>query len=1020
MNTRTAKMPATARPGNWTAGLSPRKLPVVFLFFVTALVAFAAHAESWEEVYQERLGWWSLQPVADLQPPDIRDTSWPRNDLDCFVLSRLEGAGLSPAPEADRRVLARRLSFALTGLPPKPADVERFVWDDAPDAYDRYVQALLDSPHFGERWARHWMDVVHYADTHGYEWDTPAKSAWMYRDYLIRAFNADVSFKQLILEQLAGDLIEPRIDAATGLNESLIGPMSMRLGERRHGDNGDAEGVTQEAVANMIDTVSKGYLATTVACAQCHDHKLDAVAQQDYFGLAGIFMSSRWYPRCVDTVDPNVEVIAELKAIKDDIRAEVLALWRKSEESIAEAVLATPPEEAPKNSDKKKADETAQPEFPNSAIALWRALKAAISKNEPVEAVWDRFAEEYRAERAERAAENAANLRLIADFTGGVIPEGWRIDGSGMANGFVGNGEIVVADKGGAAIAHVLPAGRWSHVWSARLAGAVRSPLLEQEPPLTFSVGYAGGQYAAQSLVVENAFHSERMMFLDQPMTGWLTMTARKLAALAGGTDNTARRVYLEMVTKALNNYFPPRTMYRGLKEADEKDPRSWFGVTRVYKHAAGAPPKDERAHFATLFVEGIGAPTAKDELASRFAQWIAATVEHWAAQTCGENDVRIINEALAASWLPNDALANPHLAQLVARYRETETRLQPDRTIGSADDWREGRDERIGVRGSYTEFGDPAPRGAIRFLGGPAPRTDERSSGRLEFARGVASDDNPLTARVFVNRVWCQLFGEGIVRTVDDFGHLGETPSHPELLDWLARRFMDDGWSLKQLVKLMVASSTWRQSCVANDQAVAADPENRLWHHMPLRRLDAESIRDAMLAASGRLDDTMFGLPIEPNRAAEDPAKRLFNGPIDGDGRRSIYIEMTMMEPPKFLALFNQPIAKLCTGKRDATNVPNQALAMLNDPFVAAMAKHWGGRVVNDGLESPGQRAQGMFATAFGRTPGVDEVARIVALANRCAELHGVDPNTMMACGPVWRDVAHALFNLKEFIYVQ
>lgn len=272
----------------------------------------------------------------------------------------------------------------------------------------------------------------------------------------------------------------------------------------------------------------------------------------------------------------------------------------------------------------------------------------------------------------------------------------------------------------------------------------------------------------------------------------------------------------------------------------------------------------------------------------------------------------------------------------------------------------------------------------------------------------------------MFVNRVWCQLFGEGIVRTVDDFGHLGETPSHPELLDWLARRFMEDGWSLKKLAKLMVMSATWRQSCAASEYAVAADPENRLWHHMPMRRLDAESIRDAMLVAAGRWDDTMYGPPIEPNRAAEDPAKRLYNGPIDGDGRRSIYIEMTMMEPPRFLALFNQPIPKLCTGKRDATNVPNQALAMLNDPFVIAMAKHWGDRAVADGAASAEQRAQHMFAGALGRMPDESEVARVVALASRCAELHNVPAETMMTCQPVWQDVAHALFNLKEFIYVQ
>ncbi|MCC6152875.1 MAG: DUF1553 domain-containing protein, partial [Candidatus Hydrogenedentes bacterium] len=434
--------------------------------------------------------------------------------------------------------------------------------------------------------------------------------------------------------------------------------------------------------------------------------------------------------------------------------------------------------------------------------------------------------------------------------------------------------------------------------------------------------------------------------------------------------------------------------------------------------HPVAGPPRDALPHFSSL-LEG-NAPTSKEETARAIAKWILASVDCWHNGACTADDVRVINEALAAKWLPNDALASPRLAQLVAQYRDTEKKLQPERVIGSVEDWNEGRDERIGLRGSYTEFGDAAPRGNIRFLGGPAPRADEHSSGRLEFADSIANDRNPLTARVFVNRVWTNLFGEGIVRTPDDFGHLGEAPSHPELLDWLARRFMEDGWSLKKLVKLMVTSATWRQFCVPTPAAVTQDPENRLWHHMPMRRLDAESIRDAMLAASGRLDDTMYGPPIEPNRVAEDAAKRLFSGPIDGNGRRSIYIKMTMMEPQRFLAQFNQPIPKLCTGKRDATNVPNQALAMLNDPFVSTMAKVWGDRLVADAASSPENRAKEIFEAAFGRALDDTEIARVVKLAARCAELRGVDTDTMMTCQPVWQDVAHAVFNAKEFIYVQ
>ncbi len=978
-------------------------------------------SQNWDSVYRERLSWWSLQPVANPRPPPVQDKSWPRNPVDNFILADLEARGLKPAPEADRRTLARRLSFALTGLPPKPEDVERFVARKSPRAYDELVQSLLDSPHFGERWARHWMDVVHYSDTHGYEWDTPAKNAWMYRDYLIRAFNADIPFQQLVLEQIAGDLLPPRVEPRTRLNESIIGPMAMRLGERRHGDNADAEGLTQEAVGNVIDTVSKGFIATTVACAQCHDHKLDAVAQRDYYGLAGVLMSSRWGVRGADTTDPNVRVINELRDIKRRIRREMVQQWRGAKLSIAEKIAAIPAEEGAKTPDAKaasKAKSPAKPGFPDSMVAVWRQLNAALTNGVTLDAAWAKLREEFRQERASRGAANQTNLQVLADFTRDELPAGWQVDGFGMKHGRVSDGELVIAGEGDVAIAQVLPAGRWSHVWSARLAGAVRSPLLASKPPITISVGYAGGQHAAESLIVDNCFHSERMKFLDQRSPGWLTLATGNFPTLAGGVDTLARRVYLELVTKSLNNYFPPRTDYGGVKERDVADERSWFGVTRIYQHAAGRPPADELARFAPLF-ETPTAPRTKGECAARLAGLVMNAIERWAQGECDSEDVRLITEALNAKWLPNEPLSNPALAHDVARYRETEQRLQPDRVIGSVADWDEGRDERVGVRGSYTDFGEEVPRGNILFLGGPAARAIPQSSGRLEFARSLASEQNPLTARVFVNRVWHYLYGAGLVRTVDDFGHLGEKPSHPELLDWLARRFMADGWSVKKLVRLLVTSATWRQSRLVGEAALAEDPENRLWHHLPLRRLEAEEIRDAMLAVAGRLDATLYGPPVDPYRSAEDAAKRLLSGPLDGNGRRSLYLKMTLMEPPKFLALFNQPIPKLTVGRRDATNVPDQALAVLNDPFVVAMAKDWSERVVKDKSTSVEQRVQPMFAAAFARPPRPDETARLVRFAQRSAELHGAEAGALLACQPVWQDVAHALFNLKEFIYV-
>ncbi len=952
-------------------------------------VAVAPAQDAWEAVYQKRLKWWSLRPLGKTRPGPVKQPQWVRNDVDHFILAALEAKGLQPAPEADRRVLARRASLALTGLPPREEIVERFLADASPCADDNLVQSLLDNPHFGEHWARHWMDVVHYSDTHGYEWDVPAKNAWMYRDYLVRALNADLPFNRLLLEQIAGDLLEPRVDTRTGLNESLLGPMALRLGERRHGDNAASEGVSQEAVANIIDTVGKGFLGTTVACAQCHDHKLDAVAQRDYYALAGLFMSARWIVRCADASDPNEAVINELRQLKQQIRAEIAKVWLGSRDSLVAKIRAI------------AGDEKAATAFPETLAAFWRrSLSSPLTS------------EEFSRERERRIVENRANLKLLADFSREDGDAGWQWDGFGMRHGLVRDGEIVVADEGDAVIAQVLLAGRWSHVWSSRLAGALRSPLLDPHAATRFSVGLAGGKHAAHSFIVDNTLHSERMQFVNQPLAGWLTLTAGNFVTLEGGVDTSRRRVYLELVTKSLNNYFPPRFDYGNAKESELADERSWFGVTRIYQHPPDKPPLDELTRFVPLLA-------CEGDWATRLANLVHAAIERWSRNENNSEDVRLLDDALQSKLLPNDLNATPQLTRLVSGYRSVEKKLQPDRTIGSMADWNEGRNEQLSIRGSYTDLGEEVNRGNIRFLGSITEPASSSSSGRLEFARSIVSEQNPLTARVFVNRVWLHLFGEGLVRTPDDFGHLGESPLHSELLDYLALRFMTEGWSLKKLVKLLVTSATWRQGNRATQATLEVDAENRLWHHMPLRRLEAEAIRDSILAASERLDPTLYGPPVDPYRVATDPTKRLLIGPLDGNGRRSLYTKMTLMEPPRFLALFNQPIPRLTTGRRDVTNVPDQALALLNDPFVIAMAKYWSERKLLDGAKTPEGRVRQMFTSALARTPDARETARFIKLVSRSAELRGMASGDIMHCQPVWQDVAHAIFNLKEFIYV-
>jgi hypothetical protein len=282
------------------------------------------------------------------------------------------------------------------------------------------------------------------------------------------------------------------------------------------------------------------------------------------------------------------------------------------------------------------------------------------------------------------------------------------------------------------------------------------------------------------------------------------------------------------------------------------------------------------------------------------------------------------------------------------------------------------------------------------------------KGSGRLELAGSLLHPEHPLTARVYVNRVWQWIFGTGLVATPDDFGRLGDKPSHPELLDWLAREFIREGWSTKKLVRRLVLSETFRQSGTVNPAARDLDPSNRLLHHYPTRRLEAEAIRDSLLTVSGRLDPQLYGRPILPFRSAEDGAKRLFTGPVDGNGRRSIYLQMSIMDPPKFLVGFNLPDLKLPTGRRDVTNVPSQALIMLNDPFVNAMAKHWATELMKQSDVTAEIRVRVMFTHALSRNPNESEQQRWLAALK---DFGGNTPDA-------WERLAHAFFNTKEFIY--
>ncbi|MCA9050539.1 MAG: DUF1553 domain-containing protein, partial [Planctomycetaceae bacterium] len=658
-------------------------------------------------------------------------------------------------------------------------------------------------------------------------------------DYLIRAFNNDVGFDQLIREQLAGDLLpDPRISHADGLNESMIGPMFYHMGEHRHGSSLDFNGIHQEMIDNKIDAFSKAFLGMTIACARCHDHKLDAVSQADYYALAGVFMTPRWTARPIDAPDKYAAQVAELRQLRNDIRAELARVWTSDRGPLSSA-------ESLHDWARKNREEL-QTAAAEDLGRLFRELLTAeeSTTDADVVAVWKQLADEWRGLHESRQKGNE-RFRTLINTNQPALPAGWVADGAGMEHGCVTAGTPLVSLQGETLVSELLDAGWHTRALSPKLPGALRLPAPEFFPQSHVSLKLAGAEWAGRRDIPQNAFLTEGPFFFDPSAApAWMSVVARPLS-------NGVTRVLTEISTAALNSNFPPRTgVARAggttLPNTDEGfDKLSWFSVTGVVSYEGGGAPADTLDEFASLYDVQ---PEDVNSCWSHLRNQLAAVVDRWASDTLKPGDVKLLNWMLQKKLPANDAASLPRAAELVRRYRDVEATIGLPRSVNSMDE-RGVRpvNYRLNIRGDVHQEGDAVPRGFPEALSADFPGIDSRGSGRLQLAEYLSSRRSPQTARVYVNRVWQWVFGTGLVATSNDFGKLGDRPSHPELLDWLAVRFMEDGWSTKQLVRRLVLSRTFRQSGTITVRAAEIDPANRLLHHYPTRRLEAEAIRDSL-----------------------------------------------------------------------------------------------------------------------------------------------------------------------------
>ncbi len=824
---------------------------------------------------KERSRHWSLQAVKNPTVPAVNDPAWPINAVDHFLLAKLESKGLKPNGEADRQTLIRRLTFDLIGLPPKPAEVDAFVADTAPDAYEKLVERLLDSPHYGERWARHWLDLVRYAETSGHEFDYEIPAAFRYRDYVIRAFNADLPYNQFVVEHLAGDLLpEPRRDPSTGTNESVLGTGFFRLHEGVHSpvdlrEDGAAK------IDNQIDVMSKTFLGLTVACARCHDHKFDAITTKDYYALNGILASSRHSLAFLDSPETFGPKLAELEAIRRQI------------------------------------------------ASRYQGPKIAAKPNE------------------------AGSPDIVFEDFNGPSYANWFVNGPAFgqgptqANTWRVKGDTVEALEPG--VAH-------SGAISDRLRGVLRSKTFTLTKPYLHYL--ASGKGGRINLVID-------------------------------GFEKIRSPIYGDLVHNIDHQTFHWNTM----------DVAQWVGHTAYIEIDDGATV--DFAGGSGVIRDG-GGYIAVDEI--RFADGPAPNLPPRTAPT---------------SIGPDETVKE--LQPLIAKYRAIEATL-PEPTLGQALTDGTGLDAKVHLRGSPKTLGEVAPRRFLEVFADGSTSIPPDGSGRLELARRIVEPTNPLTSRVLVNRLWHHHFGRGIVASLDDFGAMGREPTHPELLDYLATRFIESGWSIKAMHRLIVNSRAYRMSSQLAPEADRIDPSNELWHRRDVRRLEAEAIRDAILAVSGRLDDKMYGPSVAPHLTSfmEGRGRPGHSGPLDGDGRRSLYINVRRNFLTPMLLAFDYPTPASSMGRRNVSNVPAQALTLMNDPFLIQQAKFWSARIRKETKVSAAESIETMYREAFGRKPTDDERTAALGFIEEQAKAYG-KPDDLRA----WADLAHVLFNVKEFVAV-
>jgi len=1015
---------------------------------------------------------WIWQPPTRPEVPTVRQTDWPAGDVDRFLLARLEEADLSPAPAAPPAAWLRRVHFALVGLPPTPGELDTFLRDSSPRARERVVDQLLASPEFGVRWARHWLDLVRYAESRGHESDFVIPNAHEYRDYVVRALNADLPYNHFVQEHLAGDLLPvPRLDPASGRNESLLATGWAYLGEEIHAPV-DTRLDETERIDNRLDVFSKTFLGLTLACARCHDHKFDALAQSDYYALAGLFLSTGQRLARFESWESERQATTRLQQLaatrEPRLRQGLAQAWRERLISggplfeAAIAALQTP--ELPPFEPNRPVDPASWAPGVREALARLASERkvdprlllqwvagvgvARVDPDHPWHAPVQQAVGQAPTPPAPALslAQLPEAIRVVVD-AGTLDPASrqWSVDGWAYGDRPLPGGSLRLDDRATPGLPALrlltLPAIATQLDWR-RMELA---PGTEREPTV-----YGGWKR-------DGATWRTPKFPLGSGRLHYLVRGAGRLLAAVDSQRLVTGPIHTGLVREWgfqerwhwVSHDLSP---YAGHRVAVEFSPHDEFDSAIALVVEAEQPPAlpatvGGLVTRAWLGDTAAGTPAIEPGVAGAWTAW-----QRWALAAC--------DELAQPAGMPAAVVSEPTAAALLSRELARWLLRQPELLTGTAGEWpatvtqslREWQADRVGVLESVRwqsrtapamvegngvdEFllvrGRPQrPRGEVSrrlplALGGESLVEATGGSGRLALARRLTDPAQPLLARVLVNRIWQHLFGRGLVATVDNWGVLGARPSHPELIDHLAVTFVEnENWSIKRLIRRLVLSSAFAMSSSAPPAAaLERDPANRLWHHVPLRRLEGETLRDAILAVSGRLDRLQGGvsIPLHESQFIEARGLRPERGPLDGHGRRSLFLAARRNFPPLMLMAFDAPTPFTTTGQRNVSNVPGQMLFLMNDPFVHQQTATWAGRLLAeiptgaDPDATTTARIDRLFREALSRPPTAAEVEDCRSLLTEVTTLMGASGSPT----EVWAELCHSLMTTKEFLFVR